>query len=369
MNVDASKSIAFLLDKGGPVTRYRLRKEILHDLSAPEEAALLEEIRQTPLMRTLEGYVKPNGYIGIGMHSWDKFKATPLQDGEAAARLLSNYAIPVDDPIVKGFIAALKDEEMLRQEFAYYGPEVARFENRFRGLRCCGGLMALVYACLAMLGVDDDSVRPFVDVSHEAFRSVLDIGGLSDVTEYRPEIKATRGVPYLPEDAYFPCQYHLETLAHTHSWRTEERVDQFVRAVNRIQRVMKPENSVCVKIDNRYYGLWAYCRPFVPFKPEGEHQTAGRKTITLLAMAGGGGIDVVRQSAEAAAEAMAEDGTLRVPFASAYRKKCFRDSLRWPTPYAEIALETDHRSDTALWCELTFWAVQLLHLAGMLNVA
>ena len=45
-----------------------------------------------------------------------------------------------------------------------------------------------------------------------------------------------------------------------------------------------------------------------------------------------------------------------------------RYRLRWPTPYAEIALETDHRSDTALWCELTFWAVQLFHFAGMLNV-
>lgn len=336
-------------------------------MSASEEAALLEEIRRAPHMQTLEGYRKPNGYIGIGMHSWDKFKETPLQDGEAAARLLSNYAIPADWPIVEGFIAALKDEETLRQEFPYYGPKVTRFENRFRGLLCCGGLMALVYACLAMLGVDDESVRPFVDVSHEAFRSLLDIGDLADVAEYRPEIKATRGVPYLPEDAYFPCQYHLETLAHTRSWRTGERVGQFVRAVNRIQRIMKPENSVCVKIDNRYYGLWAYCRPFVPFTPEGEPQTAGRKTITLLAMAGGGDIDVVRQSAEAAAEAMAGDGVLRMPFTSAYRKKCFRDSLRWPTPYAEIALETDHRSDTALWCELTFWAVQLLSLAGMLN--
>lgn len=364
--MNLSKSVDFLLDKGGPVTRYRLRKEILHDLTAPEEAALLEEIRQAPLYRLAEKYVKPDGYIGIGMHSWDKFKETPLQDGEAAARLLSNYAIPREWPIVRDFIAALRDEETLREEFSYYHPEIARYENRFLGLRNGGGLMVLVYACQALLGCDDEALRPFVDVSYEAFRSMLDIGALEDVT--KPSARKTKyNYPYLEEDAYFPCQYHLETLAHTRSWRTPETVAELTRAINHLHRIMQPGNTVSVKIGSKYCGpVWAYCRPFVPFTVDGEPQTAQRKTITSLAMACGDGVDVVRQSLEAAMEAMAQDGILRVPFASAYRKKCFRDSLRWPTPYAEVALETDHRTDTALWCELTFWAVQLHHLAGRL---
>lgn len=363
--MNLSKSVDFLLDKGGPVTRYRLRKEILHDLTAAEEEALLEQIRQTPLYRLAEKYRKPNGYIGIGMHSWDKFKETPMQDGEAAARLLSNYAIPTDWPIVRGFIAALRDEDALREEFTYYRPEVARYESRFLGLRNGGGLMVLVYACQALLGCDDDVLHPFVDVSYEAFRSVLDIGGLGEITKQSAR-KAKYNYPYLEEDAFFPCQYHLETLAHTRSWRTPERVAELTRAINHLHRIMRPDNIVSVKIGSKYVGpVWAYCRPFVPFTVDGEPQTAQRKTLTALAMACGGGADVVRQSAEHAADAMATDGILRVPFASAYRKKCFRDSLRWPTPYTEIALETDHRTDTALWCELTFWAVQLLHLAGM----
>ena len=31
-------------------------------------------------------------------------------------------------------------------------------------------------------------------------------------------------------------------------------------------------------------------------------------------------------------------------------------------PYAEIGLEPDHRKDTAIWCELTFRAVEFLHI-------
>ena len=362
--MNLSRSIDFLLDRGGPVTRYRLRREILRDLSPADEAALLEDIRQTPHFRLVETYRKPDGYIGIGMHSWDKFKETPLQDGEAAARLLSNYAIPADWPIVADFIAALRNEETLRQEFSYYEPEMARFENRFRGLRNGAGLMVLVYACQAMLGRDDEALRPFIDVSYEAFRSMLDIGALEDITVFNPNRRAKYNYPYLPEEVPFPCQYHLETLAYTRSWRTEERVAELTRAINHLHRIMKPDNFFNVKVGSQYVGpLWAYCRPFTPFTGAVEAQAAHRKTLTLLAMVGGDGVDVVRQTLDALEGLMAADGVLRVTFDTPYRKKCFRDSLHWPTPYAEIALEPNHRAEDMLWCELTFWAVQLFHLA------
>ena len=100
-----AKSIYFLLENAGPVIQYRLRKEILQDLTSAEEARLLEQIYQ------LQSYVKPDGYIGSGMHSWDNWRGqvlheTPLQDGESAARLLSYYRIPKEHPTVAGFVAA-----------------------------------------------------------------------------------------------------------------------------------------------------------------------------------------------------------------------------------------------------------------------
>jgi hypothetical protein len=54
------------------------------------------------------------------MHSWDNLGGTvlhetPLQDGEAAARLLSCYAIPKTHPLVQNLIAASRDEATLRQ--------------------------------------------------------------------------------------------------------------------------------------------------------------------------------------------------------------------------------------------------------------
>lgn len=135
------KSIHFLLDNAGPVIQYRLRKEILGQISEEEEKRLLGEIYELPHFKLVQSYAKPDGYIGSGMHSWDHWKGkvlheTPLQDGEAAARLLSYYTIPKEHPLVANFVKALRDEETLEQEFSYIPPEVERYQNRF--MTICG---------------------------------------------------------------------------------------------------------------------------------------------------------------------------------------------------------------------------------------
>ena len=362
---DLSKSIDFLLENGGDVIKYRLHKEILKDKSGTEEAALLEKVMQTPKYQLLESYVKPNGYIGIGMHSWEKFKETRLQDGEAAARLLSNYAIPKDAPIVANFVRALRDDTVLEKEFSYYNPEIGRFQNRFVGLNCGGGLMVLIYACQALLGYgDDDETRPFVETSYRAFESLLHINGLEDITKVKLSKKGD--IRYIEPDTYFPCQYHLETLAHTGSWRNDKRVDTVVNAINHHDRIMTDAtmNAFSIKVGSNYNGpCWAYTYPFRAFescKMTGE--TAQRKILTHLAMIGGDKIDVVSKTADFLRDALSRDGVLRPEFESAYQKRCFKAGLEFPTPYGEIALEPSHKTDTALWCELTFWAVQLLSI-------
>lgn len=359
-----SKSIDFLLENAGDVLKYRLHKEILKDLSKTEEENLLEKVLQTPHYKLLESYVKPNGYIGLGMHSWDKFKNTPLQDGEAAARSLSNYAIPKDRPIIKNFISAMRDDEILKEEFSYYNPEINRFENRFLGLNNGGGLMVLIYTCQALLGYgDDEEVKPFVNTSYKAFESLLHIQSLDDITKFKPNLKKSYNYPYIEHDTYFPCQYHLETLARTASWRNGESISALVKAINYQGKIMKDDNNLHIKIGSNYYvPLWAYVRPFKVFDPTNTVDVAVRKTITHLAMVGGNEIDVVRKSAEVVKEAMKKDGILRVQFESPYRKRHFKLNMQYPGPYSEISLEPNHKTDTAIWCELTFWAVQLLNI-------
>ena len=126
------RSVDFLLKHAGPVIQYRLRKEIFNQISPDESRKFLCQIAELPNFKLLQGYVKPSGYIGSGMHSWDHWRGqvlheTPLQDGEAAARLLSYYAIPKDHPLVQNFVKAMRDEETLRKEFSYIPPDLKSF--------------------------------------------------------------------------------------------------------------------------------------------------------------------------------------------------------------------------------------------------
>lgn len=364
--MNLSKSIDFLLENAGDVIQYRLHKEILKDLSENEENNLLDKVKQMPNYKLLESYVKPNGYIGIGMHSWDKFKATPLQDGETAARLLSYYAIPKDSSIIKNYISALRSDKVLEEEFSYYNPEKVRFRDRYKGINNGGGLMVLIYTMQALLGYgDDDEVKPFVDLCYDTFQSMLTITSLEDITIFNSESKKKYNYPYIEEDVSLPCSYHLATLSRTNSWRNNQSVNIIADVINHINSIMKDENNVHIKMGSNYYvPLWAFVTPLKAFE-RNSHHTALRRTLTEIAMLGvGDRVDIIKQSIANVEEALSEDGILRYQFDSSYQKKKFLDSMRYPLPYNEIGLEADYKKEVSIWCDLTFWAVQFLSILG-----
>lgn len=362
--MDISKSIDFLLENASPVIKYRLRREILRDLTAAEEENYLEQIYQTPHFKLVLSYVKPNGYIGSGAHSWGKwrgqiFHETELQDGETAARLLSNYAVPKTHPVIQSFVAAMRDESTLREEFSYIPPEIPRFENRFAGMKSGGSLMITIYAMQALLGCGDDTeADEFREISYEAFRSMLDIGALSDITKTRSS-KAKVHAPYIEPDTYLPCSYHLTTLAHTAKWRTPERVQTLAEALNHMNAILRDDNEISVKVAGKYYGPgWALVRPIRPFTPDRTDTVMYRRPLTEIAMLGvGERVGVLRESVENVQNAMDADGVLRLPELAKKMKK-----IDYPTAYVDIRLEPDGKRKYAMECELTFWAVQLLHL-------
>ena len=351
------------MENAGPVIQYRLQKEILRNLAQTEEENLLEQIYQLPNFKLVESYVKPNGYIGSGAHSWGKWRGvtlheTYLQDGEASARCLSNYAIPKQHPMIVNFISAMRDDDTLRHEFSYIPPEVTRFETRYLGLKSGGSLMITIYAMQALLGYgDDDYVKPFRDISLDAFCSLLPLNSLDDITKTRRSKNPKNIYPYVEADTYLPCSYHLTTLAYTQSWRTPENVKAIANALNHLNKIMRDDNSVSVKIGSKYYGPgWAFARPFSPFTSECISTVMYRRPLTELAMLGiGESVGVIKESVANVRAAMDADGILRTK----YKKSSFPT---YPTAYVDIVLEADHKRKWALECDLTFWAVQFLTL-------
>jgi hypothetical protein len=351
--MELNKSIDFLLENAGAVIQYRLRKEILKNITPSEEEYYLGQIYQTPYFKLVESYAKSNGFIGVGMHghtNWRgvKLHETPLQDGESAARLLSHYAIPKSHPLVSGFISAMRDDDVMREEFSYNNSAKQMFEHRFIGLCNGGGLMAIVYTLQSMLGYgDDDYALDFQDMSLSAFRSLLYLSSLDQILKYNPNLKREYNYPYIEADTYFPCQYHLTTLAHTKKWRTPANIRYMIEAINYMDEIMAGADDFVLKIKNKYIGaLGAFNRPFTPFSINSD-ENLSRRFLTEIAMLGvGKNADVIRISAEAVEEALSSDGVLRLNYASDKQRR--NSMTKYAYAYGEIGLEPDHRKKTAL---------------------
>lgn len=375
MSDNYTKSIDFLLENAGPVIQYRLRKEILKDLSESDEEKLLEQIYELPLFKLLATYVKPDGYIGNGMHSWDNWRGTvlhetPLQDSECAARLLSYYRIPKNHTLVQGFLSAMRDEEILQKEFSYIPPEIPRYESRFDGLNNGNCLMALIYTMQAMLGFGDDyeDLKDFQQISLKGFRRVKEISSLDDMTKRSANTKRKYNYPYIEADEYFPNNYTISMLAYTQSWRTDENIKLLADAFNNINAIMKQDNNLHVKINGKYVvPCFALVRPIRAFHPDLIDTVTYRRLLTEIAMTGvGENADVIRESVANLKEAIDTDGILRMNFDQAHNKRYSPRYIEYPTAYVDVRLEADYKDKKALLCDLTYWAVEFLHLVGNL---
>ena len=368
-----SKSIDFLLENAGSVIKYRLHKEILQDLDKEKEKELLSRVYEMPLFRLLKTYVKPDGYIGSGMHSWDNWRGTvlhetPLQDGENAARLLSYYKIPKEHPVIKNFVSALRDEETLRMEFSYISPEIPRFNNRFEGINNGNSLMALVYTMQAMLGYGDDydDLKDFQQISLKGFQRILEIFSLEEITKFNPDAKRKYNYPYIEADEYFPNVYTISMLAYTKSWRSMENTRMLSDAFNHINSIMQPDNNMHVHIKSKYIApCFALIRPIQAFDTGIINVINYRRLLTEIAMTGAGmETEVIRQSADNINEALEKDGILRLDFGKPYNKHYSPEYLKYPAPYTDVMLEESYKNKNALLCDLTFWAIEFLYYAG-----
>ena len=360
------KSIDFLLENAGAVIQYRLRKEILKNLTQTEEENLLEQIYQTPNFKLVESYAKSNGYVGVGMHiSPSNLRETPLHDGETAARLLSYYAVPKTHPIVKNFVSAMRNEEILRHEFSYSSTAIRFFNDRFLGMNSGFCLEILLSAMQSMLGYGDDpELDEIRNISFETFKRFLCIGSLSEITKTR-QSNAKYNYPYIEEDTYCPSVNHLAILAYSKKWRTSENVRLMADALNHRNTVLPENNDMQVKIKRNYYSVGLLLRPFCSFRADKVDSILYRRILTEIAMLGvGERVEIIRESVKNVMEAIDTDGILRMMFDLPHNKRYSPKNIEYPTAYVDMRLEADYKRKYALECDLTFWAVQLLHLVN-----
>ena len=254
----------------------------------------------------------------------------------------------------------MRDEATLQKEFSYIPPEVGRYEARFAGLNSGNSLQALVYTMRAILGYGDDydDLRDFQNICLEGFRRVSSISSLDEVTKFDPNSKRRGNCPYIEDDDFFPNYYTLSTLAYTRLWRTPENVATMADAFNNINAVMKPDNAMAIRSCGKFHGpCFALVNPVRAFRADLVDTIAYRRMLTEIAMLSvGKKVGVLAETAANIEEAIGGDGILRMDFKNL--------GVPYPTAYTDTWLESNlkGRDKTALYCDLTFWAVELLYL-------
>lgn len=155
-------------------------------------------------------------------------------------------------------------------------------------------------------------------------------------------------------------------LAYTQSWRTDENKKMLTDSINHINKIMKPDNNMHVRINGKFVGpCFAFIRPFRPFSPDIIDSILYRRPLTEIAMLGvGGKVDVLSESIENIKQALNDDGVLRMNFELPHNKRYSPKKIEYPTAYEDVRLEPDYKNKTSLLCDLTFWAVELLHLCN-----
>lgn len=139
-------------------------------------------------------------------------------------------------------------------------------------------------------------------------------------------------------------------------------------ALNHYNAILQGTNPMHVRIGSKYYvpfPLNMSNSPIRPFRADVIDNITYRRLLTEIAMLGvGESVEVIKDSITGIDDAIGEDGILKMRFDLPHNKRYSPKNIEYPNPYTDVRLETDYKRKYALECDLTFWAVQFLHLCG-----
>lgn len=230
--------IDFLLSNANPSIRLRVKKEILSDITPKEEMDFREQIVEEPIYRLIASCQKENGWIGNGFHGPNK-EAGPYENQEVGTKYLAEKAVGKEDPVLKRAMEAFVTTKLTDLCYRTKGKYFDEFRYAANGqnlIRC---------ACIARAGYDDFiDIKPQIQLSLDSFRRVLEIDSILDIV--RP-LKGRlcrsnpSGITYVFNDyEKWPCRYHLDILAHTESWKTEENIKMLADSIAKMMKNDRP---------------------------------------------------------------------------------------------------------------------------------
>ena len=231
------KSISFLLENANPSIQYRVKTEILNqELSHDEKDQLQARILEEPIIQSIIACQKENGWLGNGFHGPNK-NAEPFENQEVGTKYLGEKLVYKDTPVLKRAMDAFVTTELTDLCYRTKGKYFDEFRYAANGqniIRC---------ACIARAGYDDViDIKPQIQLALDSFKRVLEVDSALDITRIRKSGGKEKRV--FNDYEKWPCYYHLDILAHTQSWKSEENIKILAEAVKKLMRTDRPQCQV-----------------------------------------------------------------------------------------------------------------------------
>ena len=180
------RMIEYCLHNANPSIVYRIRKDILQDISKEEENRLQEKIMSEKIIISILDCQKENGWLGNGFHGSNK-NAGQFTNMEAGVKYLAEKGVKQDSDVLKRAMTAFK--ELPNTDACYRG--MWNIDDEFKYAANGGNLFRC--ACIARAGWESFiDISPQIDLSLESFYRVLEVDSILDIT--RLVKKGTRRV-------------------------------------------------------------------------------------------------------------------------------------------------------------------------------
>ncbi len=166
------RAIDFLLENANPSIKLRVKKEILGNIRAEEEAGLIAQIKEEPIYKLIANCQKDNGWLGNGFHGPNK-DAGPYENQEVGTKWLAEKAVGRDDPVLMRAMEAFATIQLTDPCYRTKG----KYFDEFRYV--ANGQNLIRSACIARAGYDAIiDIKPQIQLALDSFKRVLEVDSI-----------------------------------------------------------------------------------------------------------------------------------------------------------------------------------------------
>lgn len=343
--------IDYLLANANPSIRYRVKTEVMNqELSVREKDQLQEKILQEPIIQSIIACQKENGWLGNGFHGPNK-NAGPFENQEVGTKYLGEKLVYRDTPVLKRAMDAFVTVELTDPCYRTKGKYFDEFRYAANGqniIRC---------ACIARAGYADViDIRPQIQLALDSFRRVLEVDSVLDITRVRKSGGREKRV--FNDYEKWPSYYHLDILAHTDSWKTEENIKMLAESFKKLMRTDRPGKQAGGDSWAGYVLGTLGCLKEgyqLGYDENGVHYTYFDRVEWLCRCGLAPYLEQLQREVDILQGSVSGEGICMAP--------AVENQLKGFSTYGGQQLETDWKTSTRRSCDITFRALLIMHYA------